>query len=142
MGYELSNSSHIASFSKTIFVSLARNENLAKNETKTEIASENNLDKGKSILGAPPKIEKKKTRNPEKPHFCHHCGASRHTCPNCYKWLATQQSNSVLSSSGQDQIPLSLGPLGDLLKALMFLSNLNRFNSSPSPPEQRFNSRK
>ena len=26
--------------------------------------------------------------------------------------------------------------------ALMFLSNLNSFNSSPSPPKQRFNSRK
>ncbi|KAL0012401.1 hypothetical protein SO802_007509 [Lithocarpus litseifolius] len=52
------------------------------------------------------------------------------------------KSNSVLSSGGQGQIPPSLGPLGDLLKALMFLSNLNGFNSSPSPPKQRFNSRK
>ena len=87
MGYELSNSSHTASSSKTIFVSPANNENLEKNETKTEIASENNLDKGKSILGALPKIEKKETRNPKsnkaknkksqpkKPHFCLHCGA-------------------------------------------------------------------
>ena len=53
LGYELFNSSHIASSSNTIFVSLANDENLEKNETKTEIASENNLDKGKSILGAP-----------------------------------------------------------------------------------------
>ena len=75
-------------------------------------------------------------------HFCHHCGVSGHTRPNCYKWLATQQSNSVLSSGGQGQIPPSLGPLEDLLKAFMFLSNLNGLNSSPSPPEQRFNSRK
>ena len=59
LGYELSNTSHIASFSKTIFVSPSSNENFEKNETKTEIASENNLDKGKSILRAPPKIEKK-----------------------------------------------------------------------------------
>ena len=59
LGYELSNTSHIASFSKTIFVSPSNNENFEKNETKTEIASENNLDKGKSILRAPPKIEKK-----------------------------------------------------------------------------------
>ena len=29
------------------------------------IASENNQDKGKSILGAPPEMEKKKTRNPK-----------------------------------------------------------------------------
>ena len=65
LGYELSNSPHIASSSKAIFVSPANNENLKKNETKTEIASENNLDKGKSILGAPPKIKKKKTRNPK-----------------------------------------------------------------------------
>ena len=59
LGYELSNTSHVASFSKTIFVSPSNNENFEKNETKTEIASENNLDKGKSILRAPPKIEKK-----------------------------------------------------------------------------------
>ena len=154
MGYELSNSSHIASSSKTIFGSPANNENLEKNETKTEIFSENNLEKGKSILGAPCKIEKKETRNPKsnkaknkksqpkKPHFCHYCGASRHTHPNCYKWLATQQSNSVLSFGGQGQIPPSLGFLRDLLKALMFLSNLNGFNSPPLPPEQRFSSRK
>ena len=154
LGYKLSNSSHIASSSKTIFVSPANNENLKKNETKTEIASENNLDKGKSILRAPPKIKKKETRNPmsnkaknkksqpKKLHFCHHCGASRHIRPNCYKWLTIQQSNSVLSSGGQGQIPPSLGPLGDLLKAFMFLLNINGFNSSPPPPEQRFNSRK
>ena len=65
LGYELSNSSYIASSSKTFFVSPANNENLEKNETKTVIASENNQDKGKSILGAPPKMEKKKTRNPK-----------------------------------------------------------------------------
>ena len=85
LGYELSNSSHIASFSKIVFVSPTNNENLEKNEIKTEIVSENNLDKDKSILGAPPKIEKKETRNPKskkaksmksqpkKSHFCHHC---------------------------------------------------------------------
>ena len=65
LGYELSNSFHIASSSKTIFISPTNNENLEKNETKTEIASENNLDKVKFILGAPPKIEKKETRNPK-----------------------------------------------------------------------------
>ena len=41
------------SSNKTVFVSPVNNENLKKNETKTEIASENNLDKGKSIPGAP-----------------------------------------------------------------------------------------
>ena len=99
-------------------------------------------------------IKKKETRNPKsnkaknkksqpkKPHFYHHCGASGHTLPICYKWLATQQSNSVLSFSGQGQISPSLDPLRDLLKALMFLSKVRGFNSSLSPPEQRFNSRK
>ena len=152
MGYEFS-SPNIASSSKTVFVSPANDNDAENNEDKTEIASEN-LDKGKSILGTHPKVEKKETRNPrtkkennkksqqKMPHFCHHCGASRHTRPNFYKWLATQQSNSVLSFSGQGQTSPSLGPLGDLLKALMFLSNLNGFDSSPSSPEQRFNSRK
>ena len=92
-----------------MFVSPADNVNSENNESKIEIASEN-IDKGKSILGAPPKVEKKETRNrrtkkennkksqQKKSHFCHHYGASGHTCPNCYKWLATQQSNSILSS--------------------------------------------
>ena len=132
-----------------MFVSPVDNVNSKNNRFKIEIASEN-LDKGKSILGAPPKVEKKETRNPrtkkvnnkksqpKKPHFCHHCRASGYTHPNCYKWLATQQSNSMILSGNQNQFPSSYAPLGDVLKAFMFLLNLNSFNSSPSPPDQRF----
>ena len=62
LGYELF-SPNIASSNKIVFVS-PTNDNHAKNdEAKTEIASEN-LDNGKSILGAPPKVEKQQTRNP------------------------------------------------------------------------------
>ena len=94
-------SPNIASSSTTVFVSPANNVNSKNNECKTEIASEN-VDKDKSILEAPHKVEKKGTRNlrtkkvnnkksqSKKPHLCHHCGASGHTHPNCYKWLATQ----------------------------------------------------
>ena len=143
LAYDFS-SRNIASLSTTVFVSHVDNVNYKNNEFKIETASEN-LDKGKSILGAPSKVEKKKIRNPrtkkvnnkrsqpKKPHFCHHCRAFGHTRQNCYKWLATQQSNSMLSSGNQNQFPSSFAPLGDLLKALMFLSNLNGFNSSPSP---------
>ena len=79
-----------------MFVLPTNNVNSENNECKIEIASEN-VDNGKSILGAPPKVEKKETRNPttkkvnnkksqpKKPHLCHHCGASGHTRPNCYK---------------------------------------------------------
>ena len=100
MGYDFSSPS-IASSSKIVFASPADNVNSEDNELKTEIASEN-LNKGKSILGAPRKVEKKETRiprtkkvnnkksQPKKPHFYHHCGVSGHTHPNCYKWLATQ----------------------------------------------------
>ena len=152
LGYDFS-SPNIASYSTTVFVSPTDNVNSKNDEAKTEIASEN-LDKGKSILGAPPKVEKKETRNPrtkkvhnkksqqKKLHFYHHYGALGHTHPNCYKWLTTQQCNSMLSSGNQNQFPSSFAPLGDLLKALMFLSNLNGFNSSPSPPDQRFAQRK
>ena len=106
LGYDFS-SPNIASSSTTVFVSPANNVNYENNESKTEIASEN-IDKGKSILGAPPKVEKKETRNPrtkkvnnkksqpKKPHLYYHCRAAEHTRPNCYKWLATQQSNSML----------------------------------------------
>ena len=152
LGYDFS-SSNIASSSTIVFVSPTNNVNFKNNEFKTEIASDN-LDKDISILGAPSKVEKKETRNPKtkkvnnnksqpkKSHFCHHCGASGHTRPNCYKWLATQQSNSMLSSRNQNQFPSSFAPLEDLLNALMFLSNLNGFNSSPLLLNQRFAQRK
>ena len=48
----------------------------------------------------------------------------------------------MIASGNQNQFPSSFAPLGDLLKALMFLSNLNGFNSSPSPSDQRFAQRK
>ena len=95
LGYGLS-SSNTASSSTIVFVPSANNVKIENNEIKTELASEN-LDKGKSILGAPPKLEKKdvknpraKKTNPQKPkqkkqHLCHHCGAAGHTRPNCYK---------------------------------------------------------
>ena len=48
----------------------------------------------------------------------------------------------MITSGNQNQFPSSFAPLGDLLNALMFLSNLNGFNSSPLPPNQRFAQRK
>ena len=44
----------------------------------------------------------------------------------------------MISSENQNQFPSSFAPLGDLLKALIFLLNLNGFNSSTSSPDQRF----
>ena len=99
LGYDFS-SPNIASSSTIVFVSPTNYVDSENNECKTDIASEN-IDNGKSILGAPLKVEKKETRNPKtnkvnnkksqlkKSHFYHHCGASGHTHPNCYKWLAT-----------------------------------------------------
>ena len=86
---------------RVIFIPPANNDN----SENIEVTEDMN-DKGKSILGAPPKVGKKKTNQknnhstkkkspPKKPYICHYCGASRHTRPNCYKWLTTQQSNSV-----------------------------------------------
>ena len=48
----------------------------------------------------------------------------------------------MIAFGSQNQLQSFLAPLGDLLKALMFLSNLNGFNFSPSPPVQAFNQRK
>ena len=100
LGYDFS-SPNIASSSTTMFVLPANNVDSENNDVKTILASEN-LDKGKSILEAPPKHVKKETKSPrakkgnnqkskqKKQHLCHHCGATGHTRPNCYKWLVTQ----------------------------------------------------
>ena len=45
----------------------------------------------------------------------------------------------MITYGNQNQLQSSLASLGDLLKALMFLSNLNEFISSPSPLIQGFN---
>ena len=93
-------SSNTASSSNTVFVPTANTVKIENNEIKIELASEN-LDKGKSILGAPlmhekkdvknPKAKKANTQKPEqkKQYLCYHYGATGHTRPNCYKWLAT-----------------------------------------------------
>ena len=95
LGYGLS-SSNTASTSTTVFVPPASNTETENTDVKISLASEN-LDKSKSILGAPPKLEKKdiknrkaKKANSQKPkqkkqHLCHHCGIAGHTRPNCYK---------------------------------------------------------
>ena len=107
LGYGFS-SSNITSTSTTVFVSPSNNVEIESNDVKTDLTSEN-IDNGKSILEAPPKQDKKETKNPrakkgntqkpkqKKQHLCHHCGVAGHTRPNCYKWLATQQSNSMIS---------------------------------------------
>ena len=89
LGYDFS-SYNIASTSATVFVPSSNNVEIENNNVKTDLASEN-LDKGKSILGAPPKLEKKNAKNPKakkatsqkpkqkKQHLCHHCGIAGHT---------------------------------------------------------------
>ena len=56
-------SPNIASSSKIVFVSRSNDNDAENNEAKIEISSEN-LGKEKSILVAPPKVEKKETKNP------------------------------------------------------------------------------
>ena len=89
LGYGFSYS-NIATTSTTVFIPSANNVKIENNEIKTELASEN-LDNGKSILEAPPKLEKKDVKNPrakkansqkpkqKKQHLCRHCGATDHT---------------------------------------------------------------
>ena len=62
LGYDFSSPS-IASTSTTVFVPPANNVETENNDVKNKLASEN-VDKGKSILGAPPKLDKKETKNP------------------------------------------------------------------------------
>ena len=137
MGSDFSSSS-IAFISTIVFVPSANNVETKNNDVKNELASEN-IDKGKSILGVPSKLDKKESKNPrlkkgnsQKPkkknqHFYHHCGAAGHTRPNCYKWLAIQKSNSRIASGDQNQFSSSFAPLGDFLKAFIFLLELEWF---------------
>ena len=95
LGYDFFSPS-ITSTSATVFVPPANNIETENNVVKNDLASEN-LDKDKSILGAPSKQDKKEVKNPrakkansqkpkqKKQHLCHHCGAAGHTQPNCYK---------------------------------------------------------
>ena len=73
-----------------MFVSPTNNVEFENNDVKTTLASEN-IDNGKSILGAPLKLDKKETKNlrakkgntqkskQKKQHLCHHYGVTRHT---------------------------------------------------------------
>ena len=63
LGYGIS-SSNTASTSTTVFVPPASNTEIENTDVKISLASEN-LDKGKSILGAPPKLDKKEAKNPK-----------------------------------------------------------------------------
>ena len=62
LGYDFS-SPDIAFTSSTIFVSPVNNVEIKNTNVKTDLASEN-IDKGKSILGAPSKQDKKEVKNP------------------------------------------------------------------------------
>ena len=62
LGYDFSSPS-IASTSTTVFVPFANNVEIENTNVKTDLASEN-IDKRKSILGAPPKQDKKEVKNP------------------------------------------------------------------------------
>ena len=61
LGYDFS-SPNIASTSTIVFVSPTNNVESENNDVKNVLVSEN-IDKGKSILGAPSKLNKKETKN-------------------------------------------------------------------------------
>jgi len=63
LGYGFS-SSNTASTSTIVFVPPTSNTKIENTDVKISLASEN-LDKGKSILGAPPKLDKKEAKNPK-----------------------------------------------------------------------------
>ena len=61
LGYNFSSPS-IASTSTTVFVPPTNNMETGSNDVKNELASEN-IEDGESILGAPPKFDKKEIKN-------------------------------------------------------------------------------
>ena len=62
LGYDFSSLS-IASASTTVFVPPNNNVESKNNDVQSVLASEN-IDKGKSILGAPPKQDRKEAKKP------------------------------------------------------------------------------
>ena len=62
LGYDFSSPS-IAFASTTIFIPPSNNVEFENNDVQNVLASEN-IDKGKSILGEPPKQDKKEIKNP------------------------------------------------------------------------------
>ena len=64
-----------------------------------------------------------------RPHVCHHCGVSRHICPNCFKLYPHKQLSKWSQVSFQGPTPL----FEELLKALSFLTQFQEnLNSSIS----------
>ena len=61
LGYDFFSPS-IASTSATVFVPFANNIETENNDVKNELTNAN-IDKGKSILGPPPKLDKKEIKN-------------------------------------------------------------------------------
>ena len=96
LGYDFSFSS-IASTSSSIFVPPTNNVEIENIDIKTDLTSEN-IDKGKFILRAPPKLDKKDVKNPrankansqkpkqKKQHLCHHCGVAIEQCMFYVHW--------------------------------------------------------
>ena len=135
-----------------MFVSPASNVYSENNELKIEVASEN-IDRGKSIIVAPLSLKRKRLET---------LGLRRLITKSLNRWsrisVITVEFQGILVQIATSDLPLNkaivcsrpeikisfhpLTYLGDLLKALMFLLNLNNFNSSPSPPDQRFAQRK
>ena len=86
---------NIFSTSTTVFFPPNNNVKIENNDVKIDLASEN-IENGKSILGAPSKQDKKEAKNPrakkansqkpkqKKQHLLHHCRVAGHTRPNCY----------------------------------------------------------
>ena len=60
--YDFSSAS-IVSTNSTVFVPPTNNVEIENTNVKIDLASEN-IDKGKFILGAPPKLKKKEIKNP------------------------------------------------------------------------------
>ena len=92
LGYDFYSPS-IASTGTIVFVPPANNvfsnnTETENNEVKNELTSEN-INKGKPIVGAPPKLTKNETKNPrvkktntqkpkqKKQHLCRYCGVSK-----------------------------------------------------------------
>ena len=86
-----------------------------------------NCPKLRSLSTSKVRPPSKKYSSSKTTHVCHHCGVSGHTHPNCFKLFPHKRVSNRSHPLSKGSVPI----LGELLKALSFLTQFQRNSNSP-----------